>query len=96
MDSFSRSDYNKIMRLEKDNTDSEILALEHLHLNGFNDLIEIKISDNQQIGNIIVLVKNELELKNDYTIEKHKQLVVDELRERGYDDKTIEEWIEFI
>ena len=65
-------------------------------LNGFNDLIEIKISDNQQIGNIIVLVKNELELKNDYTIEKHKQLVVDELRERGYDDKTIEEWIEFI
>jgi len=65
-------------------------------LNGFNDLIEIKISDNQQIGNIIVLMKNELELKNDYTIEKHKQLVMDELRERGYDDNIIHEWIEYI
>jgi len=65
-------------------------------LNGFNDLIEIQISDNQQIGNIIVLVKNELDLRNDYTIAKHKQLVKEELRERGYDDKIIEEWIEYI
>jgi Leucine-rich repeat (LRR) protein len=65
-------------------------------LNGFNDLIEIKISDNQQIGNIIILIKNELDLRNDYTIEKHKQLVMNELRERGYDDKIIEEWIGFI
>ena len=65
-------------------------------LNGFNDLIEIKISDNQQIGNIIILVKNELDLRNDYTIEKHKQLVRKELNERGYDDKTIEEWINYI
>jgi hypothetical protein len=65
-------------------------------LNGFNDLIEIKISDNQQIGNIVILIKNDLDLKNEYTIEKHKQLVEIEMKERGYDDKTIEEWIEFI
>jgi len=65
-------------------------------LNGFNDLIEIKISDNQQIGNIIVLLKNELDLRNEYTMEKHKQLVEIELRERGYDDKIIGEWIEHI
>ena len=65
-------------------------------LNGFNNLIEIKISDNQQIGNIIVLLKNELELKNEYTIEKHKQMVISELKERGYDDSMIEEWVNYI
>jgi hypothetical protein len=65
-------------------------------LNGFNDLIEIKISDNQQIGNIIVLLKNELDLRNEYTIDKHKQLVEKELKERGYEEKIIQEWIEYI
>jgi Leucine-rich repeat (LRR) protein len=65
-------------------------------LNGFNDLIEIKISDNQQIGNIIVLLKNELDLRNEYTIDKHKQLVEKELKERGYDDTMIEEWVNYI
>jgi hypothetical protein len=62
-------------------------------LNGFNDLIEIKISDNQQIANVIIIIKEQLELKNDYTIENHKRLATEELKERGYDETIIEAWI---
>ena len=29
-------------------------------LNGFDDLVEIKISDKEQIGNIIVTIRNKL------------------------------------
>ena len=65
-------------------------------LNGFSDLVEIKISDNQQIGNIIILIKNNLNLNEDYTVEKHKKIVEDELKSRGYEDKVINEWIEQI
>jgi Leucine-rich repeat (LRR) protein len=65
-------------------------------LNGFSDLVEIKIQDSSQIGNVIVIVKNRLEDNNEYTINKHKEEVKKELLERGYELKTINEWIEYI
>jgi hypothetical protein len=65
-------------------------------INGFSDLVEIKINDNQQIGNVIILIRNELELKKEYTIEEHKKRVEEELKMRGYDDAVINEWIEEI
>ena len=65
-------------------------------LNGFSDLVEIKIADSQQIGIIIILIKNDLLLKQEYTIEKHKKLVKEELQKRSYDETIIEEWIEQI
>ena len=65
-------------------------------LNGFTDLVKINISDNQQIGNIIIIIKEKLELKNNYTIEKHKELVINELKERNFNEEIIEEWIKFI
>jgi hypothetical protein len=65
-------------------------------INGFSDLVEIKINDNQQIGNVIILIRNELELKKEYTIEEHKKRVEEELKMRGYDDEIINEWIEEI
>jgi hypothetical protein len=65
-------------------------------LNGFSDLVEIRICDNQQIGNIIVMIGNELQSKRSYTIEEHKRRVMEELKMRNYDDKIIEEWIEQI
>jgi Leucine-rich repeat (LRR) protein len=61
---------------------------------GFSDLVEIKIQDSSQIGNIIVIVKERL--GEDYTIDKHKEEVKKELLERGYDLETINEWIEYI
>ena len=65
-------------------------------LNGFTDLVNIYISDNQQIGNIIIIIKEKLELENNYSIEKHKELVIQELKEREFKDEIIEEWIQFI
>jgi hypothetical protein len=31
-----------------------------------------------------------------YTIELHKEIVIKELYERGYDDRIIDEWIDYI
>jgi Leucine-rich repeat (LRR) protein len=63
-------------------------------LNGFSPLVRVEIADNQQISNIIVLVKQRLE--GEYTIETHKEIVKTEMTERGYDEAVITEWLEFI
>ena len=47
-------------------------------------------------GNIIILVKNKLELTGIYTIEQHKIEVEKELLERNYDIETIKTWLEYI
>jgi hypothetical protein len=65
-------------------------------LNGFDDRVVIKMADNEQIGNIIFLVKQKLEDKKDYTIEEHKRLVELEMLERGYTRDVVNEWIEYI
>jgi Leucine-rich repeat (LRR) protein len=65
-------------------------------LNGFSDLVEIKIQDSSQIGNVIVIVKEQLESKDEYSVDKHKEEVKKELLERGYGLETINEWIEYI
>jgi hypothetical protein len=65
-------------------------------LNGFDDRVNVKIADNEQIGNIIFLVKQKLEDKQDYTIEEHKRLVELEMLERGYTRDVVKEWIEYI
>ena len=65
-------------------------------INCFTPLVNIVIDDNQQIGNIIVLIQNKLKNSETYSIEKHKELVRKELRERGYTDNIIEEWIGYI
>ena len=41
-------------------------------LNGFSPLVNINIKYREQIGNIIILIKNKLELTNSYTVEQHK------------------------
>jgi Leucine-rich repeat (LRR) protein len=65
-------------------------------LNGFDDNIVINISNNEQIGNIIILIKDKLTAENNYTIELHKEFVIKELYERGYDKKVVDEWISYI
>jgi Leucine-rich repeat (LRR) protein len=63
-------------------------------LSGFSSLVNIQIKDESQIGNIIVIVKEQL--GDSYTVEKHKELVYKELVERGFDIDTINEWLEHI
>ncbi len=71
-------------------------------LNGFSPLVVINIKYGEQIGNIIILVKNKLELTNSYTIEQHKIEVEKELLERNYEIETIKtcalsiEYIEYM
>ena len=64
-------------------------------LNGFDENININISDNEQIGNIIILIKNKLIIENNYDLESHKKLVKTSLLERGYELNVIEEWLEY-
>jgi hypothetical protein len=63
-------------------------------LNGFDSRVDIKMADNEQIGNIIYIIKEKL--AGNYTIEEHKRLVAEEMKERGYDEETIDEWIIYI
>jgi hypothetical protein len=63
-------------------------------LNGLSDLVTINISDNQQIENIIIIIKEQL--GDNYTIERHKELVKNELQERGYNETIINEWLDYI
>ncbi len=65
-------------------------------LNGFDDLVRIRISDTEQIGQIIGQVKERLDAAEEYTVEKHKQITKEELEAREYSQEVIAEWIAFI
>lgn len=65
-------------------------------LNGFDDRVSITIPDSIQIGNLIIIIGQRLENTGDYSVEKHKQLVYQELIERGFTDDVIRIWIENI
>ena len=60
-------------------------------LNGFYPDIKIQIGSNEQITNIILMLKEKYE---DVNVLKKK--VKEELEERGYEKDVIEEWISFI
>jgi DNA-binding transcriptional regulator YhcF (GntR family) len=65
-------------------------------LNGFDELVQINISDTEQIGQVISQIAINLESKNEYTVEKHKEYAIKELLERGYTKEVIKEWIQHI
>ena len=60
-------------------------------LNGFDSRVLIKISDKQQILNIIIKIRNEYD-----DIEKQKKYAEKELLERGYDKKIINEYLIYL
>jgi Leucine-rich repeat (LRR) protein len=62
-------------------------------LSGYDELVEVKISDSEQIGAVIELVKNRLSV---YTVEEHQIRARIELSERGFDENIIELWIGYI
>src|SRR3990167_163476 len=72
-------------------------------LSGYSDKVLIQISDAEQIGNIISLVKNkhkgahkDAHEDSDMSIDEIKQIVRNELTERRFDPDVIEEWISYI
>jgi Leucine-rich repeat (LRR) protein len=60
-------------------------------LNGFYDDIQIHISNNEQISNIISSI-----MKNESNIEKIKETFIKEMREREYSDEVITTWLSYI
>ena len=70
-------------------------------LSGYSDKVSIQISDAEQIGNIISLVRSKYndshnDSHNDSNIHTVRQIVRDELTERKFDINIIDEWISYI
>ena len=65
-------------------------------LNGFDDLVSIRISDTEQIGQVIGMIQKQLDIENIYTVERHRELAQKELKARDYSEEVITEWIAFI
>src|SRR3989339_1169288 len=63
-------------------------------LNGYDEHIEIHIADNEQIGNIIILIKNDL--GENYDENEFKGQVREELAMRHYSEDVINEWLDNI
>ena len=63
-------------------------------LNGFFEDVEITISANEQISNVILVLrsKHNLGIDDDMTDEV-KEKIRAELEERGYEDDIIEVWL---
>jgi hypothetical protein len=64
-------------------------------LNGYDERVIIKISDNEQIGQVISAVYTRLMNNEDeeYSITKHKDIARQELLDMGYIIDTIETWL---
>ena len=61
-------------------------------LNGFDDLVNVKMADNEQIAQKIEVVKKRLEKEKNYSTKEHKDTVKKELIELGFDSDVIEVW----
>ena len=59
-------------------------------LNGFDEHIEIHIADNEQIGNIISIIRNNFDEDDE---NEFKRRVKEELTMRAYSEEIINEWI---
>ena len=66
------------------------------YLDGFDPLVRINISENQQISYIMTLTKKKLEKNNSYTVDNYKLEVKNEMLDRKYSDEKIKEWIDQI
>ena len=60
-------------------------------LNGFSDKVCIQISTNEEISNIIIVLKNKI--TDTYELKKAIEM---EMTERGYDEATINEWVLYV
>jgi Leucine-rich repeat (LRR) protein len=65
-------------------------------LNGFDELVNIKIAGNEQISQIITVIQNKLEKEGNYNVELHRKLAFSSLKELDYDNDIINEWVNFI
>lgn len=62
-------------------------------INGYDNDVEIHISEKEQLCQILIQTKKQI---IPYNVDRHKELVYKELESRDYPKKTIDEWISFI
>ena len=62
-------------------------------LSGYSDKVKIQISESEEIGNIISVIMEKRGIK---TTETLKEEVSVALKERGYEETTINGWLEYI
>ena len=60
-------------------------------LSGFSDKVNITISNNEEISNIIITLKNKIT-----DIEELKHSISYEMNERGYTQDIIDEWMTYV
>jgi Leucine-rich repeat (LRR) protein len=65
-------------------------------LNGFDELVNIKIAGNEQISQIISLIQNKLIKEGNYSVKLHRKQVKNSLKELDYDNDIINEWVNYI
>ncbi len=65
-------------------------------LSGMDELVEVTISDNEQIGNIILQVKRQLAIAGQYTVESHRAIAKSQLETMGYKSDDVDPWINCI
>ena len=62
-------------------------------LNGFSDLVQIKIPDNMAISNVIVMIKNNYKGSD---VNELKEIITKDLLNRGYSEDKINEYIDYV
>jgi len=62
-------------------------------LSSYSEKVKISISENEEIGNIISVIMDKRGMK---TVETLKSEVATALKERGYEDTIISEWLEYV
>jgi len=62
-------------------------------LSGYSNKVRIQISESEEISNIISVIMNKREMKES---DEFKAEVRVALKERGYEDTKIEEWLEYV
>ena len=62
-------------------------------LSGYHKTVNINISNNEQIGNIVIKLKEKYTNKE---LNEFLEIFVNELREREYDEDTIKEWCMYV
>ncbi len=60
-------------------------------LSGFSDKVNISISNNEEISNIIITLKKKIT-----NIDELKQAITYEMNERGYTQDIIDEWLLYV
>ena len=62
-------------------------------LSGYSDKVKIQISESEEIGNIISVIMEKRGIKTTETLKEEVRVA---LKERGYIETKINEWVEYI